>query len=60
MKRLANGEKTTVLIPVIVEPVEVEVTLGTVLVEVRHIAIAAGINPRRAVKIIRYYPCHRP
>ena len=60
MKRLANGQKTTVLIPVIVEPVEVEVTLRAIPVEVRHVTIAVGINPRRAVKIIRYRLCHRP
>ncbi len=57
---LANGQKTTVLIPVIVKPVKVEVALGTIPVEVRHVAITIGINLRRAVKIIRYRLCHRP
>ena len=36
---VANGEETVVAIPVVVPPIEVEVALGIVPVEVRHVAV---------------------
>ena len=44
-KRVADGEETTVAIPAIVIPVQIEVTLGVVLVKVRNVAIAIAVHP---------------
>ena len=41
--KVANGQKTVVVIPVIVKPIEVEVAPGTVLVEVRHVAVTIDL-----------------
>jgi hypothetical protein len=41
--KVANGQETVVVIPVIVPPIEVEVALGTVLVEVRHVAVTIDL-----------------
>jgi len=53
MNKLADSQEAIVVIPVIVKPVEVEVTLGVVPVEVRHIAITIAIDPRRAAKMYK-------
>lgn len=45
IKRVATGEKTIVVIPVIVEIVQVQVTLVRVAVQNRHVAIAIRIPP---------------
>lgn len=42
--KVANGKETIVRIPVIVEPIQVEVPLGIVLVEFRHVPVV--IDPR--------------
>lgn len=42
--KVANGQEAVVGIPVIVEPIEVEVALGTVLVEIRHVAVAIDLR----------------
>ena len=41
---IANPEETIVGIPVVVEPIEVEVALRTVLVEIRHMAVAINLS----------------
>ena len=41
---VANGQETVVVIPVVVPPIEVEVTLGVVPVEVRHVAVAVDLR----------------
>ena len=46
MKKLADDEEPTVLIPLIVEPVEVEVPVGLVGIDVRDIAIAMQVHDR--------------
>ena len=58
MKRLADGEEATGFIPLIVIPVEVEVTLGTVPIEVGHVTITISVDPRRAVKCGTYHRFH--
>ncbi len=58
MKRVADGEETAVLIPVVVAPVQVEVALRAVPVEVGHVAVAVRIDPGRAVKCGICRLCH--
>ncbi|HLC69675.1 MAG TPA: hypothetical protein VJH75_01360 [Patescibacteria group bacterium] len=53
MTELADGEEAAVLVPVVVEPVEVEVAPGAVPVEVGHVAVAVRVDPGRAVKIYK-------
>ena len=43
---MANGEETVVAIPVVVPPIKVEVALGVVLVEIRHVAVAVDLRDR--------------
>lgn len=40
--RVANSEEATVRIPVVVPPIEVQVPLGVVPVEVRYVAVAVN------------------
>lgn len=40
---VADRKEAVVGIPVVVEPIEVEVALGVALVEVRHIAVAVDL-----------------
>jgi len=55
MKRLAKGEEPTALIPVIVRivPVQVQIALGTIPVQVRHVAVAVRVDPARALVICK-------
>ena len=46
MKRLAEGEKPIVRIPVIVEPVEVHLTLAVITIEVRHVTVVTDLSHR--------------
>ena len=41
---VANGKEAIVRIPVVVPPIEVEVPLGVVLVEVRHVPVAVNLS----------------
>jgi hypothetical protein len=41
---VANSKETIVSIPIIVEPIQIEVALGTILVEVEHVAIAIDLR----------------
>ncbi len=41
---VANGQETVVAIPVVVVPIEVEVALGVVPVEARHVAVAVDLR----------------
>lgn len=45
MKSLADSQKATVTIPVAVAPIEVQIALASVLVEVGHIAVAIQVHP---------------
>ncbi len=44
--KVANGKEAIVRIPVVVEPIQVEVPLGIVPVEVRHVAVAIDLRDR--------------
>ena len=44
----------TIRIPPVLKPVKVEVALGTMLVQIGHIAIAVSILPNRNVQNIAY------
>ena len=41
--KVANGKEAVVSIPVIVKPIEVEVALGTVLVEAQNVAVTIDL-----------------
>ena len=41
---MANRQEAIVGIPVIVPPIEIEVTLGIVPVEIRHVAVAIDLS----------------
>ena len=60
MKLLADREETIDVVPVIVVPVEVQVALGAVPVEVGHVAVTVRIHPDGAVNCVRYLQNHRP
>lgn len=49
MKRLSDGYEPIVRVPVIVEPVEVQVALVVVLVQDRNVEVAVRVTPPRAV-----------
>src|SRR3989344_8338721 len=57
--KVANGEEAVVLIPVVVPPVEVEIPLGVVLVEFRHVAIVTDLRDRALVKSAIRTTTHR-
>ena len=50
-KRVATGEETVVLIPVIVEVVQVQVPLVSIAVQNRNVAVAVRIAPNIMRKI---------
>lgn len=59
MKRLAEGEEPVVRIPVVLEPIEVQVTLAIVAIEIADVTVAVRVLPDRA-KYLKYHPCHHP
>ncbi len=56
---MANGEETVVAIPVVVPPIEVEVALGIVPVEIRHVAVAIDLRDRTSCKSAIYATTRR-
>ena len=54
---MANGQEAVVTIPVVVPPIEVEVALGVVPVEVRHVAVAIDL---RDLLVRERRPVHCP
>lgn len=48
-KRVADDEEPVVLVPVVVDPVQVQVALRSVLVEIRDVAVAIQVLPDGAV-----------
>ena len=57
--KVANGEEATGRIPATVEPIQVEVPLGIVPVEVRHVAVAIDLRDRAFVRIAIQTTAHR-
>ena len=49
MKRFANSRKPTVVVPPVVNPVQVEVALRAVPVEIRAVAVAIRVLLDRAI-----------
>lgn len=49
---VANGEEAVVAIPVVVPPVEVEVTLAVVPAEVRNVAVVTDLRDRTLCRSI--------
>ena len=45
MKRVSDGRESVYLVPVVLDPVEVQVALRTVPVEVRNVAVAVPVLP---------------
>ena len=50
-ERVANGEEAVVAIPVIVPPIEVELPLGVVPIEVRHVAMTPDLGDGTLYKL---------
>jgi hypothetical protein len=48
MKRVPNDGETTIVVPVILDPIEVQLTLRIVPVEIRNIAVTIRVLPNRA------------
>ncbi len=48
MKQIANRSKAIVLVPLVLEPIEVQVALGAIPVEVRDVPVAVRVLPDRA------------
>lgn len=48
-KKVANGSKTAIVIPSVVDPIEIQIALGIVPVEIRAVAIAIRILPDRTI-----------
>lgn len=57
MKKVADSGETAVPIPRVVEPIEVEVTLRAIKIEVSHVAIAIRIQ--RKLQSIIHTTAHR-
>ncbi len=49
MKRFADNRETTIVIPPVVDPVQVQIALRTVPVEVRAVAVAIRVLPDRTI-----------
>lgn len=49
MKKVANGSETTVVVPTVLEPVQIQLTLVVPVVEIRDVAITIAVRPDRAV-----------
>jgi len=60
MKRLAERQEPAVIIPMIVIPIEVQVPLGIIAIEIRHITITIRIDPGRAQRTCRIPPVPLP
>ncbi|MFA5870805.1 MAG: hypothetical protein WC842_02870 [Candidatus Paceibacterota bacterium] len=45
-KRIANGKKLIDIIPIVIEPIQIQLTLVIIEVQNRHVAVAVGIKPR--------------
>ena len=59
MKRLARGEETTVVIPAAagIVPIQVQVPLGAVPVEISHVPVAVGVLQTRICLVyVGYLP----
>ena len=55
MKRAATGEPI-VVVPVVVEPVEVKRPAAAVPVEVGHVQVAVGIAQKYALRLPEHHP----
>lgn len=54
MRRIADTGETAIVIPVILEPIQVRVPLRTAPVKVHHVAVAVGVAP----VCTTYHPYH--
>ena len=56
MKRISGASQPIVVVPVVVDPVEVQDALTVVAVEVRDVEVTVGV----ASKYAKYLPEHHP
>ncbi len=56
MKRVADGQEPTDVVPLVVVPVQVKIAVAVVPVEVRNTTITVGVDPRRAVIVCTETP----
>ena len=52
IKKVATGEKPVVVIPIIIEVVQVQVAIIRIAVQVRHVAVVIRILPDSMCKIL--------
>jgi len=55
MKRVSDGSKPAVVIPPVVEPIQVQLALVVPVVEIRHVAVTIAVLP-----CTKYHPYHHP
>lgn len=55
MRKLANGEKTVVVVPVVVDPVQVKRATVVVAVQDRHVLVATDEKKEKSAE-----PCKNP
>lgn len=60
MKRVARGEEPAVLVPVVIVPVQIEVALRVVPVQVGEVTVAIAVHERGAAKICEAPPVSLP
>ena len=49
MKRISDCGETTVVVPLVVEPIQVQPALVIPVVKMRHVAVAVAIPPHRTM-----------
>lgn len=54
MKRIADSTETANLVPVVLDPVQVQVAVRTVPVEIRDAAVTIQVLPDGAVIVVQY------
>lgn len=60
MKKIADRRETVVLVPVVLDPVQVQVALVVPVVEVRHVPVAVRVLPDGATICATKLPHHHP
>jgi len=58
IKRFSDSHKAAMAIPPVVEPIQIQLTLAGILVQIRHVAVVIRILPDRAKCIKRLQNHH--
>lgn len=60
INRLADDQETAVGVEIVLKPVQVQVALIVVLIQIRHVQVAIRVAPGRTHKYAKYHPSHHP